>query len=112
MQALINIFVAHRSHSLQSAELLQPILGTYGASFSDMLGCEGPASGARVFNDGKLTYEPLADAARLADDAVLLNCLLTCSHCLRVSLAHAAQQEYLMSLGCRSGMCHQMDVGL
>jgi len=43
-----------------------------------MLGGEGPAAGARVFKDGRFTYELLADAAKLADDVVLLNCLLTC----------------------------------
>ena len=77
-----------------------PSMGVYSGSFSAILGCEGPAAGARVFSDGRFTYEPLADAARLADDAVLLNCLLTCSHDLSISLAQSAQQHHLISLGC------------
>lgn len=59
-------------------------MAAYCGSFSAMLGCEGPAAGARVFNDGRFTYEPLADVARLADDVVLLNCLLTCSNRLSI----------------------------
>ena len=85
-----------------------PSMGVYSGSFSDMLGCEGPAAGARVFNDGRFTYEPLADAARLADEVVLLNCLLTCSHCLSVRLAQSARQHRLISLGLSNVNCASM----
>ena len=47
-------------------------------SFSRMDGGEGPAAGATVLRDVRDRYEPRCDAARLADEVVLLNCLLTC----------------------------------
>ena len=47
-------------------------------SFSEIDCGEAPGNEESVFNDGRLTYELLADAARLADEVVLLNCLLTC----------------------------------